>query len=293
MSKPVRFAALLLSSLLGLLALAVLLLNRQVEARLARTYTVPDDELVIPADPAAVERGRHLVGAVYLCELCHGEDLGGQLQFNDPLSGQIVASNLTSGRGGVGASFSPADWERAIRHGIDPQGRPLIDMPSNTFYQIGDPDLGAIIAYLRSLPPVDRELPERRLGLFYRLAVLLDPSLIPAEVIDHGAPRPPEVSPGLTPEYGRYLTRACTICHGEDLAGGPSAGAGLDLTRAGDLADWTEEQFRRALRTGERPRGADLDPALMPWQTLADMTDEELSAIWLYLQTLEAAQPQG
>jgi mono/diheme cytochrome c family protein len=288
MSKSLRFLVVLLSAAIGLLVLAVLMLNRQVEARLARGYTVPAVKLVIPSDAAAVERGRHLVSAVYFCELCHGDDLGGQLQFDDPLSGQIVASNLTTR-----ADFSPADWERAIRHGVDSAGKPLIEMPSNTFYFIGDSDLAAIIAYLRSLPPVDRPLPERRLGVFYRLSVLLDPSLIPAEVIDHGGPRPAEPQPGITPEYGRYLTRACTICHGESLSGGPSAGAGLDLTLAGNLADWTEQDFRLALRTGVRPRGADLDPKLMPWQRVGNMTDEELAAIWLYLQTLAPASSQG
>ena len=288
MSKSIRFFVVLLSAAIGLVVLAVLLLNRQVEARLARGYTVPAANPVVPSDAAAVERGRHLVSAVYFCELCHGDDLGGQLQFDDPLSGQIVASNLTTR-----ADFSPVDWERAIRHGVDPAGKPLIEMPSNIFYFIGDSDLAAIIAYLRSLPPVDRPLPERRLGVFYRLSVLLDPSLIPAEVIDHGGPRPAEPQPGITPEYGRYLTRACTICHGESLSGGPSAGAGLDLTLAGNLADWTEQDFRLALRTGVRPRGADLDPKLMPWQRVGNMTDEELAAIWLYLQTLVPASSQG
>jgi len=288
MSKSLRFIVVLLSAAIGLVVLAVLMLNRQVDARLARFYTVPATDLAVPSDAAAVERGRHLVSAVYFCELCHGDGLGGQLQFDDPLSGQIVASNLTAR-----ADFSPADWDRAIRHGVNPEGRPLIEMPSNTFYFIGDSDLAAIIAYLRSLPPVDRPLPERRLGVFYRLSVLLDPSLIPAEVIDHGGPRPPEPQPGITPEYGRYLTRACTICHRESLSGGPSAGAGLDLTQGGNLADWTEQDFRLALRTGVRPRGAELDPKLMPWQRIGNMTDEELAAIWLYLQTLVSASSQG
>jgi mono/diheme cytochrome c family protein len=214
------------------------------------------------------------------------------LQFDDPLSGQIAASNLTAGRGGVAGSFTPADWERAIRHGLDPQGMPLIEMPSNVFYAIGDADLGAIVAYLRSLPPVDRELPKRRLGPLYRLSVLLDPTLIPAEVIRHDAARPEAPQPGITPEYGRYLTRACTICHGEDLSGGPGAGAGLDLTPGGNLADWDQQEFARALRTGVRPRGADLDPKLMPWETVGRMSDDELAAIWTYLQTLSPSSGQ-
>jgi len=293
MPKSLRYLLILLSCAVGLAVLAVLMMNQRVDARLARVYRMPSETLTIPSDPAAIERGEHLVNAVYLCELCHGEDLGGQLQFDDPLSGQIVASNLTAGRGGVGDEFTAADWERAIRHGLGSDGRPLIEMPSNTFADIADRDLGAVIAYLRSLPPVDRELPERKLGLLYRISVLLDPSLIPAEVIDHSAVHPPAPASGITVEYGRYLTRACTICHKDNLAGGPSAGAGLDLTRAGDLPNWTEAEFRHALRTGERPRGADLDPKLMPYQLLGKMTDAELAAIWLYLQTLQSSSGEG
>jgi mono/diheme cytochrome c family protein len=293
MSRPLRYLVILLSSAIGLAVLAVLLLNQRVDARLAQVYQVPGGSLTIPSDQQALERGEHLVRAVYLCELCHGEDLGGQLQFDDPLSGQIVASNLTTGRGGVGALFTAADWERAIRHGVTPEGRPLIEMPSNTFTSIADQDLAAIVGYLLSLPPVDRQLPQRQLGPLYRISVLLDPSLIPAEVIDHTAPRPPAPEPGITAEYGRYLTRACTICHGENLAGGTSAGAGLDLTSTGNLPDWSEPEFRHALRTGERPRGAALDPKLMPWQLVGKMTDAELAAVWMYLQTLTPGSGEG
>jgi len=174
-----------------------------------------------------------------------------------------------------------------VRHGVDRDGHPLVEMPSNSYYYIGDVDLAAIIAYLKSLPPVDNELPERDLGLLYQLAILSDPSLIPAEVIDHTGPRPPAPEPGVNAEYGKYLATACTICHGPDLSGGSAAGAGLDLTGGGNLPDWTEAEFIHALRTGERPRGEDIDPNRMPWKRVGKLTDDELRAIWLYLQTLQ------
>ena len=137
------------------------------------------------------------------------------------------------------------------------------------------------------MPPVDNELPDRRLGPFYQLSILSNPNLIPAEVIDHQAPRPVSPEPGPTVEYGKYLATACRICHGPALSGGPGAGAGLDLRSGGNLSEWTEADFAKALRTGETPRGDDLVPRLMPWERIGELTDEELHAIWLYLQTLE------
>jgi len=287
MRRSVKYLILLTVSLIALLALGVFFVNQTVEQRLARTYDIPIEAIEIPSDAAAVGRGQHLVGTIFFCQECHGEDLAGKPHFSDPLSGTVSAKNLTAGVGGVGTTFSDVDWLRAIRHGVDRDGHPLVEMPSNSYYFIGDADLAAIIAYLKSLPPIDNELPERNLGLFYQLAILSDPSLIPAEVIDHTAPRPPAPEPGVNAEYGKYLATACTICHGPDLSGGTAAGAGLDLTGGGNLPDWTEPEFMHALRTGERPRGEDIDPNRMPWKRVGKLTDDELRAIWLYLQTLQ------
>jgi len=285
--RALKYVLILFAALLALLVLAVSFVNRSVAARLGQVYQVPLEPIMVPADPATLERGRHLVSTIFFCQECHGEDLAGKPHFSDPLGGTVSARNLTAGAGGIGGEFDDADWVRAIRHGVDQDGRPLIEMPSNTYYYIGDADLGAIIAFLKSLPPVDNVLPERDLGLFYQLVILSDQSLIPAEVIDHTAPRPPAPEPGVNAQYGKYLATACTICHGADLSGRSAAGAGLDLTGQGDLAKWSEADFIHALRTGERPTGEDLVPQLMPWKRVGKLTDDELRAIWLYLQTLQ------
>lgn len=286
MPRLLRYLLLFAIAAFALLVLAATLVRGEIEERLDSRYQVTVDPVSVPTDPASIARGEHLVSTVFFCQECHGDDLGGKLYFDDPLSGQVSAKNLTSGAGGVAGEFSETDWVRAIRHGLDPEGRPLIVMPSNSYYAIGDNDLGAIIAYLKSLEPVDSQLPERNLGLLTYLTLLADPSLIPAETIDHSAPRPASPEPGVTVEYGEYLATACSICHGPDLEGGPTAGAGLDLTQSGDLAEWSEAEFLHALRTGEVPQGEDLDPRLMPWERVGDMTDDELRAIWMYLQTL-------
>ncbi len=287
MSRIFRYLVILVVAAVALVVLGGIVMGQQVDERLNMVYEVPVESIEIPTDQASIERGMHLVDTVLFCKECHGDDLGGRLQFNDPLTGRIAAQNLTGGAGGIASDASDEDWVLAIRHGVDEDGTPLIEMPSEAFYSLSDEDLGAIIAYVQSVDPVDNELPERRLGPFYQLSILSNPNLIPAEVIDHFEPRPPSPEPGATVAYGRYLATACRICHGPALSGGPGAGAGLDLRTTGDLSEWSEQEFVTALRTGEVPRGDDLDPNLMPWERVGDLTDEELHAIWLYLQTLQ------
>ncbi len=293
MSRTLRW---LLIVVVGVAALAIggsYLVSQRVEPRLARVYQVEVAPIPVPTDQAAIDRGQHLVATIFFCQECHGEQLEGSLYFDHPLTGRIAAANLTAGRGGIGDTFRVEDWDRAIRHGLGTDGRPLFQMPSHVYNRIADEDLAAIIAYLRSLPPLDNELPERTIGPLNRLALLSDPSLLAAEVIDHDASRPSSPEPGVTVEYGRYLSASCTVCHGEDFAGGSGAGAGLNLTGGGDLANWTEDDFLTTLRTGVTPLGDRLNPELMPWERISQMTDDELRAIWLYLLTLTAVQTDG
>jgi hypothetical protein len=198
----------------------------------------------------------------------------------------MVIPNLTSGKGGLGSIFTDEDWIRAIRYGLDTDGTSLLGMPSEYFYEFSDSDLAAIIAYLRSVPPVDREHPTTRLGPMFRWFILTEPHALPANLIDHSAIRPPEPAPGVTAEYGKYLANVCRMCHMDNMAGGDEPGQGLNLTPGGDLAKWSEEDFMKAMREGVTPTGKKLDPMLMPWQSMGKMTDDELKAIWLYLNSL-------
>jgi mono/diheme cytochrome c family protein len=98
---------------------------------------------------------------------------------------------------------------------------------------------------------------------------------------------------GVTPEYGEYLvnTHDCHFCHGPDLNGGPFPDPTIkkispNLTPGGELAAWTEEDFINTIRTGTTPSGHQLDAALMPWKDFAKFYDDELKAVWAYLQSL-------
>ncbi|HEX6305702.1 MAG TPA: c-type cytochrome [Anaerolineales bacterium] len=286
MRSVLKWITILIGALIGLALLALVSIYYITESKLNQTYEFNVDEVVIPTDQASIERGRHLVTTMGFCTECHVANFSGQVWDDGPLVGKLAVNNLTRGQGGVGSTFTDADWVRALRHGVGQDGKSLIIMPSNLYNGISDADLGAIIAYLKQIPAVDNQLPETTIGPMARMFILQDPSMLPAQVIDHDKPRPPDPEPGVTAAYGEYLATVCIICHGENLAGEAGAGGGLNLTPAGDLGEWTEEEFINTMRSGNTPEGETLDEEIMPWRSLGQMTDDELKAIWLYLQTI-------
>lgn len=254
-----------------------------------RTYRPPEDPIAVPTDAASIARGKHLVEAVAVCTICHGENLGGKLAFEDAFLGRGYTANLTAGRGGVGRFYSTADWVRSIRYGVRPDGRGIIFMPSDYFNRIVDADLGAIIAYLRTLPPVDNERTSVEINLPARLMIDLGMfgDVVRAARIDFRAPRPPAPA-----DPGAYLVAlgGCTFCHGAHLTGGqgpePGAPGGPDLTSGGPLSRWTLADFMATMRDGVTPEGHPIEPKYMPWLGYGNMTDDELQSIWRYLRSL-------
>jgi mono/diheme cytochrome c family protein len=256
-----------------------------------RLYHPPNDEIVIPTDQASIARGKHLVEAVAVCTICHGVNLGGKLAFQDAFLGRGYTSNLTGGRGGVGRVYTDADWVRSIRYGVRPDGHGIPFMPSDYFNKISDTDLGAIIAYLKSLPPVDNERTRVEIKLPARLLIDLGVfgDLVRAAKIDFQAARPKP-----SDNQGEYLVDVggCTFCHGPGLIGGqgpePGAPRGTNLTASGPLSHWSLSDFRNTMRNGVDPQGHAINPKYMPWLAYRNMTDDEFQAIWLYLRSLPA-----
>ena len=281
--------------LVGLVMLLVAGVYGFSSVGLGRSFALPVRESpALPTDPASLARGEHLVRAIAKCGDCHGADVGGRLFIDaGPMIGRVYAPNLTGGRGGVTAAFTAQDWERAIRHGVAPDGRALKIMPSNELAGLTDSDLGAVVAYVRSLPPVDRTIPATTLGPIARVLYLAGQfPVLPAEAIDHAAPHPRDMTPAVTRAYGRYLADVggCTGCHGPGLSGGHVAGTPPDFPAAQNISpagigSWTEEDFFRALRTGHRPDGT-LISTFMPWPTAGQMSDDEIRAVWLFVKSV-------
>lgn len=288
-----------LLSLAGLVLLALGLVYPLSNARLNKTYDIQPSAVSIPTGETAVAEGERLF-VTRGCIDCHGVDGSGKVIMDAPLVGTVSGSNLTTGEGGVGQLYSDSDWARAIRHGIGPDGKPLLVMPSQEFNAMNDNDLGMMIAYLKSLPPVDHLLAPNAAGPLGRILLVTNLApILPVEQIDHTAPRA-AVEPGATVAYGQYLAQNCIGCHGVGLSGGPLPGLPAEpplprnLTPDVEtgLGTWTETDFFVAMREGKRPDGSPLAPDKMPWPNFKQMTDEELTALWLYLQSIPP-QPYG
>lgn len=293
--KVLKWIGIVLGGLLALVVVAGLVIYLVGGARFNRSYAnIQAAPVAIPTDAESVALGEH-IALSRGCTDCHGDNLGGIGIFDDPAVATLSGTNLTSGAGGVGGMMTDELWVRAIRHGVGHDGTGLMIMPSQEYWFMSDRDLGALVAYLKQIPPVDNTLPARRAGPMGRFGLVAGMFPPPApEMIDHTGPRPPAPEPGVTVEYGEYLTRICTGCHGPDL-GGLSAEelGGLpspDLTTGGEMVGWSEADFITALRTGVKPSGRTLDPMAMPWETIGRATDEELQAMWMYLQSLPPVQ---
>lgn len=288
MRKVLKWIGIVLGGFIGLLLVAAVVLSIIGAARLNRTHDIQAEAITIPTDEAALARGEHLM-QVALCTECHGQDLGGDILIQDPSIGSIYAANIT----GLGATHSDADLVRAIRHGIDTDGRQMVIMPADIYVNLSAEDLGAVIAYLKTVPPVERNSFDPELNLMGRvlLAAGLFGDVFPAEFIDHEQPFPNMPAIGANIEYGAYVADAtgCTSCHGADLAGDvfdPEAPPAPDLTRGGELGGWSEADFIQTMRSGVSPHGHELDAEFMPWQSFARFSDDELKALWIYLQSL-------
>lgn len=296
MKNAVKWIGGLLISLVGITVLAGLVVYFASERRINRVYKITVEPIAIPTDAVSIEEGRRQT-AIRGCGAsdCHGHDFGGGVLLDDPMIGHVYGPNLTSGEGSATAGYSTKDWVRSVRHGVDPDGRPLLIMPSSSFTNLSDEDVGRIIAYIQSVPPVEHLQMESRLGPVGYVLHLTDQAPLPvlsAEVIDHSVTPPKRVVPEVSTEFGRYMIAGCMDCHRENLSGGPIPGSlpgeppAANLTPAGNLAHWTYEGFANTLRTGVTPDGKVLDPSVMPWTIALEMTDTELEAMWLYLTSL-------
>ena len=293
MKKILRWIGVVLGSLAGLLLVAGVVLYFMGNARLNKTYDFPPSEIAVPTDAASIEYGKHR--AEILCAGCHGADLSGITDwFSAGPLGTIDSANLTSGEGGIGQEFtSDEDYVLAIRHGVDPDGKPIFMPAVISGAHLSDEDLGAIIAYVKSVPPVDHVTNGQH---FTPLAkIMLAAGILgelPVESVSHENHVATPV-PGVSVEYGEYLanTNDCKVCHGPDMNGAPFPDPTItkispNLTPGGELGFWTEEEFINVIRAGVTPSGRELDNEFMPWKDYSKFYDDEIKALWLYLGSL-------
>lgn len=249
-----------------------------------------------------VERGEYLVRGPAGCGNCHTpmgpngfiaeQELGGRL-VEDVEAFTAYAPNITPG--GRVAQWSDAELKKAIREGIRPDGSVIgPPMPFSMYRGLGDSDLDAIVAFLRTVPAVDNKTPPSQ----YRIP------LPPA----YGPPVETVTAPerGPTAEYGAYLAGPiahCMECHTPMGPQGPMLDSALgqggfvfhgpwgtsvssNLTSHEDgLKSYSDDQIKAMITKGVRPDGSKMFPP-MPYGFLAKMAPGDLDAVVAYLRSL-------
>jgi mono/diheme cytochrome c family protein len=248
------------------------------------------------------EMGKVIVEGIAACGNCHSpRDASGALTGTDILSGgvkmplpgaTVFSSNLTPDETGIGR-LSDEQVARAVR-GIRGDGT-FVGPPHPAYWYQGivEQDMQAIVAYLRSLPPVKRQVPPPQYA-----AQASAPAPLAAT---YSADKADQVG------YGRYLVEPvghCMNCHAgkvlhrvteEDLekrlgSGGKAFGPGIvarNITpHETGLKDWSDADIEKAIRDGVRPDGTKLKPP-MPYAFYKNIPEEDMKAIITYLRALK------
>ena len=264
-----------------------------------KTYAPTVVAVALASDSATIERGRHIGIAITKCVDCHGDDLGGSMLIDDGAFARVAAPNITSGNGSRTASYTPEDWARTIRHGVKPDGHSVLVMPAEAYTYLSDADLAAVVAWVRSMPAVDRTWPAPAYGPVSRALIAAGKlPVFTANLVEQTRANVPPAPPAdTTAAYGDYLTKigGCRACHGMSMSGShesvgePGSPPPANLTPTG-IGGWEEADFVRLLRTGKRWHSEQQVSDAMPWRNSGKMTDAEIHAVWLYLRTLPAKE---
>jgi len=253
-----------------------------------------------------VERGRYLVDTVMTCHNCHtpmgpngpqfDKALSGGLRFDEPPF-DVTAPNITPDpETGIG-KWSDADIKRALLDGTRPNGVRLAVMPSE-FYNILTPaDLDGIVAYLRSLPPMNNKVrdPVYKMATPHQIfpgAEKPMPAADFADKVKRGfylatiahcmACHTPFGPPGAGADFGNSLGKG-----GREFPGpwGVSVARNITASKTSGIGDWSDAEVKRAIVEGVRKDGSKLKPP-MGFRYYAKMTDGDVDAIVAYLRTV-------
>jgi mono/diheme cytochrome c family protein len=275
----------------AMLTFALLFISSEIVLR--REYPL-HPENVSAGGPELVEEGRRL-SKLFGCTSCHGQSLQGNLFNDDPNLVRNLAPNLTR----VAQRYSDEQIAQAVRQGVRPTDhRALWGMPSGTLSSLSDAELGAVLAFIRSIHPSGSPTPTESPGVKARLGLVWN-DWFPSEPGTARATRPspelvqntrrlPPADPG--PDYaaGRHIAATvCSECHGSDLRGDATEG-GPNLVIA---ASYPLEDFRHLMRTGIPLGGRDL--GIMSEVAREDFVvfrDDEIDALHQYL-VARAAEP--
>lgn len=253
----------------------------------------------IARTPERVARGQYIARNVAFCFNCHSErdwsrvagpipaaslGAGGSLAF---LRSPEHAPNITPHALGA---WSDGEILRAITAGVDRNGRALGPrMPFDRYAAMPLEDARAMVAYLRTLPPIRTN------------DVRVKPS-IPRQLFARLRPqpyRPPApVSPADTVAHGRYLLRVagCDFCHGAAYQGGlsfslPSGQRVQSPPIPGKRDRASFIAIFQSMRNMDPQTKAGKRNTVMPWFQYAQLTDADLGAIYDALREGPSLRP--
>lgn len=280
---------------------------------------IPAKDLTVEASPERITRGAYLANHVLVCIDCHSrrdwtrysgpiipgtEGMGGEIfDQNLGLPGKYIATNITP--------YTLADWSdgeiyRAITAGVGKRNNPLFPiMPCGAYGSLDHEDVCSVIAYLRTLAPIENDVPASRSDFPVNFILRLM-----AKEKRPGT-RPPQDD---TLAYGQYITTAaaCIDCHtpvntkgaplpGMAFMGGrefpmpdsePSVSTNITFDPETGLGEWGLDKFIHAFRSynpatsSPKVLGEGDINTVMPWTMYAGMDTTDLTAIYFYLKSL-------
>jgi cytochrome c553 len=270
---------------------------------------VPDP--VLPPPPsvdlqAAAQRGHDIVTGLGACGFCHSLDgqttsaLSGGRQMRDKY-GDVRGPNITLAKSGIG-EWSEVALKAALRSSLRPDGSEFSAERHRGFEWLADADIAAITVYLRSLPAIENEVPQRSLSFIDRNTTGFFDSRVEVRGVI------PSISPTFKAEFGQYLTdhvARCGSCHSkpggifsseEYLAGGQEISfdgeeklaPNITSSTSAGIGTWSEQALKDFLRSGRTPSGREVDSRFCPVQFYARAPQSQIESVVAYLRSVPA-----
>lgn len=309
MKKLLRISLIIFASVI------ILLIGGYLYVLLKYPDAGPAPDMKITATPEMLERGKYLANSFAACMDCHSQrnfdKLGGPMipgtegkggeDFGEG-AGYVPAKNITSDKETGLGNWTDGEIFRAITMGVDKKGEPLAPMmPYLYFRYMDENDIKSIIAYIRTLPPIKNQIPERKLNFPVNLIF----RTLPSKPDFHNLP---DANDKLA--IGKYYSGNCMGCHspmekgefteGKLFSGGiefpnPKGGiirtANITPDKETGIGNLTKEQFIQKFRIYNQPEiqnhtvnNGEFN-TVMPWTFLNNATDDDLGAVYDYLMT--------
>ena len=282
--------------------------------------SVDTPDIKIEQTPQRLERGKYLVNNVSACLDCHSKrergfstvmvdenSIGANAEmFSEEMGfpGDYYPSNLTPSNL---KNWTDGELYSVLTTGVNKDGRVLFPvMPYKHYTKMSKEDIYSIIAYLRTLDPIESNDPESKPKFIMKIISKLAFKEVPSH--QEIPPKSDKVA------YGEYIVNAasCYDCHTplekgryiEELAfsggfefkrsnGNSIYSSNITPDQETGIGSWDEEYFLNQFsqwrddKMKYRKKKEGTENSEMPWTLYAGMTDEDIRAMFAYLNTIK------